>query len=256
MVDRTIVEDLRLLAEAGLSRGMDVVDFGCGTGFFTRQVARAVGPAGRVVGLSASAFNVARARELAAQEGLENLTFSVLDEKATGLAADFADVALTRYFLGQVPAPAGVVKEMVRVTRPGGLVAAFEDDEGLVVYEPEPPAVTELRALLSRNRVTAGGNWMMGRSLYRLLREAGLERIRVSASTSNSTDLELASGPERLTHTADLARAVDTLLEKGEIDREDAARYQRALEEVSRDPLAFVFVCRFFAVGRKPLRCA
>jgi ubiquinone/menaquinone biosynthesis C-methylase UbiE len=253
---RAIKEDIRHLVEAGLGRGMNVVEFGCATGSFTREIARAVGPAGRVHGVDYSAFSVARARELSAQEGLENVTFDVADEKATTLATDFADLCVARHVLAQTPRPEEVVKEMSRVARPGGIVATFEADEGLVIYEPEPPALHELRDLLARNRLSTGGTWMTGRRLYRLLRDAGLERVRIVARTANSTEFERSPGHERMSHTAGMSRAVEALADKGDLTRDEASRYLRALEEAAGDPLSFIFVCDFFAFARKPLRCA
>lgn len=256
MTDTASSEDLRLLVEAGLARGMNVVEFGCGSGALARLLARTVGPSGRVLGLDVSAFSVARARDLAAQEKLGNVLFEVADARDSRVASDFADVCLARHLLGWVPDPERVVKEMARVARPGGIVAVFEGDEGLVVYEPEPPALTELRNLLARQRLEAGGSRLVGRSLYRLLTQAGLANVRIVALTCNSTQPEWSASRDPASHTALLARAVDDLVEKGNLSREEAARYYRALEEVTKNPLSFVFVCSFFAHGRRPLRCA
>jgi ubiquinone/menaquinone biosynthesis C-methylase UbiE len=248
--------DVRLLAETGLGRGSNVVEFGCGSGALSRLLARAVGPAGRVLGLDLSAFNVARARELASEERLDNALFEVADLRQTRAATDYADVTVARNVLGHVSAPELVVKEMLRVTRPSGVVAALDADEGLVVYEPEPPVLAELRDVLARDRMAEGGNQYVGRSLYRLLAEAGLAGVRAVALPSNSTDPEWSTTRDPASHTAVLARAVDGLVERGKLSAEEASRYQRALHEVTHNPAGFIFVCSFFVWGRKPLRCA
>lgn len=248
--------DLRLLSEIGLTRGMNLVEFGCGSGSFARLAAAAVGSSGHVVGVDLSAFNVARARELSARDHLANVSFEVSDAVRTGLAADFADFCVARGLLGHVPSPGAVVKEMARVARPGGTVAVWDLDEGLVLYEPEPPAVAELRALIARDRLSAGGNRLLGRALFRLLSEAGLESVRVSVSVANSTEPDAPPPGGPAGHTAFLARAAGALAEMGAISREDQARFERALDEVARNPLGFALVGRFFAHGRKPLRCA
>jgi tRNA A58 N-methylase Trm61 len=52
----------RVLLEAGLRRGMRVADLGCGVGMVTAWLAEAVGPGGHVVGIDASAAQLAQAR--------------------------------------------------------------------------------------------------------------------------------------------------------------------------------------------------
>lgn len=249
-------EDLQLLVRAGLAGGMTVVEFGCSTGRFAREVARVVGSSGRVIGVDSSAFNISRARELAAQEALENVVLEVSDERATLLRSDSADACVARHLLSHTARPDEVIREMTRVVAPGGLVAVLEADEGLAVYEPEPPALADLRSLLVRSRVSGEGSALMGRSLYRLLRGAGLEGVRVIARTANSTEFQTPPGPERMSHPVALTRAVEAFVEKGDLTREQASRYLKSLEEVTRDPSTFIFVCEFFALGRKPLRCA
>src|SRR5436853_2260910 len=60
----------RLLAMADLQRGECVIDVACGTGLVTFDAARAVGPAGRVVGTDLSQEMIDRAAELARTHGL------------------------------------------------------------------------------------------------------------------------------------------------------------------------------------------
>lgn len=248
-------DELRLLTQVGLARGMNVVDFGCGSGAFSRLVARAVGPAGRVLGLDASAFNVARSRELAGQEKLDNTTFEVASPAETRVASDFADLTVADHLLGRVPEPALIVKEMARVTRPGGVVAVFDDDECLTVFEPQPPVVTELRNVLAR--VGPSGAYAgIGRHLFRLLSEAGLSGVRVTIKTINSTEPEWSDKVELTGHVGLLARALDQAAEGDRVPAEDAGRYRRALEDLIKNPPGFVSVASFFAFGRRPLRCA
>jgi 2-polyprenyl-3-methyl-5-hydroxy-6-metoxy-1,4-benzoquinol methylase len=54
----------RALLQAGLSRGMKVVDFGCGVGVTTRMLADLVGPSGSVTGIDADEGQIQQASEL------------------------------------------------------------------------------------------------------------------------------------------------------------------------------------------------
>lgn len=262
-VDGSVRSDLEYLVQLGLVRGARVVELGCGTGTLSRELAAVVGPSGAVCGVDTAAFNVARARELGVQAGQPHASYEVADLAATGLAADFADLVLARGLLGRVTRPPAVVREMVRITRPGGVVVLIDEDEGLVTYQPEPPALTELRALLGERSREAGFEPDVGRHLFSYLVGVGLEEVRVVprawvacreplASTAAEVPRDLNRG-----HYGDcLSRKVDLLAENGLLSRDETRRFRKALEEIWSAASYFMFSCDFVAWGTKPLRCA
>src|SRR6202035_404031 len=69
----------------GLESGQAVVDLGCGTGRTTLELARRVGPGGRAVGVDIAAGMVARARDHAAEAGVDNVEFIQGDVQAHDL---------------------------------------------------------------------------------------------------------------------------------------------------------------------------
>ncbi|MEU7576521.1 methyltransferase domain-containing protein [Streptomyces sp. NPDC041068] len=89
------------------------------------------------------------------------------------------DVVYARLLLQYVAQRGAAVREMARVTRPGGAVVLFDLDGQLMWHDPLP---AELGSLLARIRPAlsaAGFDPNTGRSLYRLAREAGLRGITV-----------------------------------------------------------------------------
>jgi ubiquinone/menaquinone biosynthesis C-methylase UbiE len=60
-----------LIAAAGIQPGQRVLDVACGTGYFARMIARAVGPSGVVVGIDASPEMIDYASQKAAQLALQ-----------------------------------------------------------------------------------------------------------------------------------------------------------------------------------------
>jgi ubiquinone/menaquinone biosynthesis C-methylase UbiE len=79
-----------------------------------------VGSQGRVVGLDADPSLVAMARELVADRALGNVEILVGDARHTGLDSGSFDVVHARTLLINVPEPEQVVREMVRLAKPGG----------------------------------------------------------------------------------------------------------------------------------------
>jgi ubiquinone/menaquinone biosynthesis C-methylase UbiE len=104
---------------ARINNDGDVLDVGCGTGSLAAEIARR-GPEQRVVGMDVAEPYLTYAR---AHHALPNLRFELGDAGSLpfadrAFAASFAQLVLTF-----VPDHRQAVAEMVRVTRPGGVVA-------------------------------------------------------------------------------------------------------------------------------------
>lgn len=121
-------EERRIVLEMlSISWGESVLDVGCGTGNYTRHLARAAGD-GATVGLDASRTMIASAGR---RGGGENLTYV----RGDACALPFSDGEFDRvcsvgviHMLGE---PMKAVTEMVRVLAPGGrlvIVASYEED--------------------------------------------------------------------------------------------------------------------------------
>ena len=109
-----------LLEMAGLREGEEVVELACGSGLVTRRIAAAVGPTGIVVATDLSEKMITRARQAAAPDEWEHVTFRRMDAGALDLPDRRFDAALCSLGLMYVPDPADALTEMFRVLRPGG----------------------------------------------------------------------------------------------------------------------------------------
>jgi SAM-dependent methyltransferase len=102
-----------------------VLDVGSGTGALSLAVA-AVG-SGRVTGIERSESYVRHAQQHAASD---RVRFQVGDATALPFPDNTFDRVLSMLVLNFVPAPAVALDQMIRVTRPGGVVAAAVWDYG------------------------------------------------------------------------------------------------------------------------------
>ena len=106
------------LAESGSAD--TIVDVGCGNGTYLAELARR-GYAGRLIGIDLSAGMLAAARSRLS--GVEHpATLVNADATALPLRDEVAGLTLAPHMLYHVPDPAQAVRELRRITRPGGRV--------------------------------------------------------------------------------------------------------------------------------------
>lgn len=108
---------------AGFTYGQQLLDLGSGPGFATLDLARIVGPQGRIVAVDASArfLQYLRARQQAEQ--IKNVESVELDVHELNLPKGSFDGAYARWVLCFVADPGRVIANVAAALRPGGVFA-------------------------------------------------------------------------------------------------------------------------------------
>jgi SAM-dependent methyltransferase len=234
----------RFLAFTGVGRGDAVLEVGCGTGVVLRALAARVGPRGRVVGVDPSqTLRAAAARILRSHPRRRAITLRAADGARLPFAADRFDAALAVTVLLHVADPLAVVKEMARVTRPGGVVAVQDQDFGTVALtHPDRALTTKILDGVAGRMYEEP--WS-GRRLPGLLRAAGLERVRLQTDVFQDTTLEPYT--KRF-----LERRAENAVRFGLVDQPAAQRWLDAITAVVATG-AFVLTVNYYGVvGVKP----
>ncbi|HEV3216313.1 MAG TPA: methyltransferase domain-containing protein [Vicinamibacterales bacterium] len=157
----------------GVTRGARVLEVGSGLGILAADVASAAEGV-RVVGVEKSP------EQIAAAVGLPGVTYVRGDAQRLEFPDGSFDLVYARYLLEHVADPEQVLREMRRVTRPGGRVAACENDISLLRIDPPCPAFEEVWAAFQRLQDSLGGDGRIGRRLFRLFRNAGFSKVELS----------------------------------------------------------------------------
>jgi ubiquinone/menaquinone biosynthesis C-methylase UbiE len=162
-----------MLAQLELHDGVSLLDVGCGTGDDVWDLARVVGPRGRVVGVDASSAMIAEAKK---RHAPSELPVEFVEGEAQDLAFPEAsfDRCRTERMLMHLNDPECALAEMVRVTRPGGKVVVFDFDWDTVFADSPYKETTRKLVHAFSDGIKHG--WI-GRSLPRLFHAAGLTEV-------------------------------------------------------------------------------
>lgn len=167
-----------LLAPAGFAAGQAILDFGCGPGYTTVELAGRTGPAGRVLGLDLNADMVASANAKLAEAGVGSWAeVRQSDRPDLPVENDSFDRVLAKNVLEYLPDPVSCLAEFHRALKPGGKVHVTDSDWGLFVIEPL--SLEDTRKLIDAARF-AYKTPLIGRKLRAYCLEAGFADVEIN----------------------------------------------------------------------------
>jgi SAM-dependent methyltransferase len=112
-----------LLEETGASSSDDSLDVACGAGVVACHFAPVVRSA---TGIDITPAMIEKAKTRQHEAGLANLKWDIGDVKRLPYAGESFSIVTARYAFHHMPEPGVVLREMVRVCRPGGVVTVCD----------------------------------------------------------------------------------------------------------------------------------
>jgi len=165
-----------------LSPGLSLLDVGCGPGTLTVDLARRVAP-GQVTAVEVTETALDLARAEAAGRGEGNIAFAVGDVAGLDFPAGSFDIVHAHQVLQHVGDPVGALREMLRVAKPGGLVAVRDSDYAAFTWFPKLGELDEWLALYQLAARANGGEPDAGRRLLSWAQHAGCTDLTTTSST-------------------------------------------------------------------------
>ena len=165
-----------------LDKSFAMLDVGCGPATITCDFATRVAS---VVGIEPVEGILKKATATATERGIDNVSFEVGSVYALRFDDDTFDVVHAHQVLQHLTDPVGAISEMVRVTKPGGLVAVRDADYHAMTWHPQPP---ELDRWMDVYQAVARHNDAepdAARHLIEWALNAGVDRGAITASADS-----------------------------------------------------------------------
>jgi SAM-dependent methyltransferase len=162
-----------------LKPGHRLLDVGAGPGTITADLSRLVR---EVVAVEADPEAAEITRAGLAERDVEAQVL-VTDAHALDLEDDSFDVVHAHQVLQHLADPVLALREMARVTRPGGVVGVRDSDYAAFAWYPRLPELDRWLELYQAAARANGGEPDAGRHLLAWAHAAGLDEVTVSSST-------------------------------------------------------------------------
>jgi len=240
-----------LHADTAYPGGSMVLEVGCGVGAQTVTLAQR-SPDALFTSVDVSAVSIAEARRRADLAGLTNVELRQADIFALPFDAESFDHVFVCFVQEHLSQPVDALAMLSGRLRPGGTITIIEGDHGSTYFHPDSPAAhAAIKSLVEMQR-NAGGNALIGRQLYPLMVEAGLDAVRVSPRMVyvDSSRPDLVDGFTRKTFTAMIEGVRESAVAAGLIEPESFDAGVQALHRTTEADGVFCYTF-FKGVGEK-----
>jgi len=192
-----------LHADSLFSPGSLVLEAGCGVGSQTLTLARQ-NPSAFFTSMDISELSLEQARRRLQAAGLTNVQFQRADIYHLPFPPASFDHVFVCFVLEHLQDPMAAIISLQKVLKPGGSITIIEGDHGSAYFYPDSEAAHQAIQCQIKLQAALGGNALIGRELYPLLRRSGFTDIRVSPRLvyADASKPELVDGFIRKTFTA------------------------------------------------------
>ncbi|MGD0463851.1 MAG: methyltransferase domain-containing protein [Tepidisphaeraceae bacterium] len=245
----TLVELLHF--DTSYPAGSRVLEAGCGVGAQTITLARS-SPDASITSVDVSEASLAKARRKATAAGLTNVQFEQADIFNLPYGPNSFDHIFVCFVLEHLSRPVEALQKLKSHLKRGGTITVIEGDHGSAYFHPDSEAARAAIHCQVELQRRAGGNAMVGRELYPLLRSAGFGSIHVSPRMVyvDSSRPELVEGFTKKTFTAMIEGVGQSAIKAGIVEQ---GVFDKGIRDLYRTTGADgVFCYTFFkAVARR-----
>jgi ubiquinone/menaquinone biosynthesis C-methylase UbiE len=225
-----------------------VLEAGCGVGAQTKIIA-AKNPSCHFTSIDISELSLLQAGKLIQSLHLKNVEFRTGDIFNLDFQDESFDHIFVCFVLEHLPDPLQALHHLKRVLKTGGTITVIEGDHGSAYFYPYSLAAQKaISCLVELQRARAGGNALIGRTLYPLLRQAGFSNCTVSPRLvyADQNRPDLVEGFTKNTFTAMVEGVQEDTLRNALISE---AEWKHGIEDLYRTAEAEGVFCYTFFKG-------
>jgi len=242
----TLVELLH--SDTAYAEGSSVLEAGCGVGAQTVTLA-SNSPKALITSIDVSEASIAEAEKAVRTAGIKNVTLRQADIFHLPFPPESFDHVFLCFVLEHLAQPVEALRALKYVLKPGGTITVIEGDHGSTYFHPDSDYARRAVRCQVELQARAGGNALIGRALYPLLREAGFAEVHVSPRMVyvDSSKPALVEGFTKHTFTAMIEGIRKPSLESGIMSEAD---FDKGIADLYRTAEADgVFCYTFFKAG-------
>jgi SAM-dependent methyltransferase len=234
---------MALLDRFAIGPGTSCLDVGCGGGDVTRELARRVLPAGRVVGIDMDETLIEIARDEARAAGLDNVEYRVGDFLDIKLPREY-DAIYVRFLLSHVSDPAAAAEWIAGGLREGGVLIVEDVDFAGCFCHPASEAYDRYTDLYTKTGQARGVDPNIGPRLPGLLAGAGLDPVHVNVVQPTGFRPNGVEKDIKVLMPLTLANIADSAIAEGLIARDEADALLDEMYRLADDPTTVVAMPR------------
>jgi len=156
-----------------------VLEAGCGVGAQTVILAQN-SPEAQFTSVDVSPVSVRVAEAAVRRAGFPNVTFQTANIFKLPFPKASFDHVFACFVLEHLKEPVQALRCLKAVLKPGGTLTVIEGDHGSTLFHPRSDAAWKTIQCLIDLQAQAGGDALIGRRLFPLVRSAGFRKVTVS----------------------------------------------------------------------------
>jgi ubiquinone/menaquinone biosynthesis C-methylase UbiE len=212
--------------------GDRVPEAGCGVGAQTIILAKN-SPDAQFLSIDISEESLNKAKSLTKQENISNVRFQKADICRLDFDEEFFDHVFVCFVLEHLLRPFDALISLMKVLKTGGSITVIEGDHGSTYFCPESKAARQTIQCLIDIQASMGGDALIGRQMYPLLKAAGFGSIKVTPRMVyvDSSKPDLVEGFTKNTFIAMVEGVKDQALRHRMIDK---ATWEKGIRDLYR----------------------
>lgn len=222
--------------------GSSVLEAGCGVGAQTIILARN-SPNAKFTAVDLSEESLRAARECVSSQDLTNVTFHQSDIFNLPYEDESFDHVFLCFVLEHLPNPIEALLCLRRVLKRRGTITVIEGDHGSTYFHPESTDARKAIQCLVDIQARMGGNSLIGRQLYPLLKTSKYDAIRVSPRMIyvDSSKPDLVEGFTKNTFIAMVEGVKEQAMRSGLMEETDWDHGIRDLYKTTGEDGTFIY---------------